>query len=74
LPSGNGNATGRQHSRPGRTTTHLKVDDEACGASALVTNLSPLRVRLSFSKRRYAEVELKAVPGTAEIANPGATH
>lgn len=56
----------------GRTTTRLKLNDEACGASAVVTGVSPLQLRLSFTKRRYADIELKAVPGTAEIARPGA--
>jgi hypothetical protein len=56
----------------GLTTTRPVVGDEVCSGATLLS-LSPLRVRLTFPQRRYAEVELKPVPGTASIMMPPTT-
>ncbi|RYZ03510.1 MAG: hypothetical protein EOO73_27635 [Myxococcales bacterium] len=53
----------------GLTTTRPAVGDQVCSGATLLS-LSPLRVRLTFPQRRYAEVELKPVPGTASITMP----
>lgn len=53
----------------GRSSTMINIGDTVCGTSTLISR-SPFKMRLNFTKRKYAEIELKPVPGTAEIPQP----
>ncbi|WP_437518169.1 RCC1 domain-containing protein [Sorangium sp. So ce1099] len=54
----------------GRSRTVLGTGDEACGAKAIVLSTSPFRIQLNFTHRRFAEIELRPVPGTDAITMP----
>jgi hypothetical protein len=54
----------------GLTQTSIGVGEEVCGAKATVLSTSPLRIRLNFTHRRFAEIELQPVPGADAISMP----
>lgn len=54
----------------GRSALNLEEGDEACGSRAIVLSVSPPRIRLNFTHRRFAEIELQPVPGADTITMP----
>ncbi|MGK3983735.1 hypothetical protein WME99_11905 [Sorangium sp. So ce136] len=54
----------------GLSRTFIDVGDEACVEKATVLSISPLRVQLNFTHRRFAEIELRPIPGTDAITTP----
>ncbi|WP_437991864.1 RCC1 domain-containing protein [Sorangium sp. So ce145] len=54
----------------GLTQTFIGVGEEVCGAKATVLSTSPFRIQLNFTHRRFAEIELRPVPGTDAITMP----